>query len=777
MGWVRKNVINPIVDFTVNVVKAVISPFTGGYNVPEVPDTPDTPVESNTTVDFNSANRGIPICYGDFVERAVIPVFVATSGDKNQFLYMAGIIGLGFTQNTTFGSKLYNMTLDNNQVDITTAEPTTDGNALTTKYTSSPAATWNEYKNSSGLPRQPLFGGKGNTQPITFKVTSGKYKDRLIFQCFDGSDDQPASSLLNGIKGWGPDHRLRGCQYIAMRFEWKTENIKDVDTVTDLPNPYSSLPQMVVLAPGKNVPTLMRPDVFQPGFQIGGVNDWDYVFANSTYKHTGGSEDGYDTIGNPVHILLDYLLNDRFGVGLSLSKIDKNSFINAAVSCGRIRREQNSNLYLTENANFFRDTLDFTFLKLDRFIGHPGGFSTRIQFTNNPYYRAFIIDTEKTHMENINEILTSIGAQMPYSNGKYKLILENGGTTTNPFDIIADADLKSSNIFTFTDDNILEGINIQGIKLDETFNQVKVDYTDLNNLSKSNSVVYPESGSTAHNLYLEQDNQQLLTTEVTNNGIICQQHALIYARILLLKSRNRQVITFKTTEGASNLTPGDLIRVNSATLQIDDMYRITDINLAHTGEIEIQGFKHFGSNYDLTDDDIWEQILSNYRKRPPVITPVNIVVSPPEGLIAFLIPNPVIAEFDSTPTDILIKWRDTNSNTGTNTYEIQIKPQQSDISAFETLGTTTNQQFLINTKGYPLGQKFNIRIRTMTTNGNLSDFATTSVVTNSSVGGITSDSVFPFSKDYADNQLSTTSGATAGTDAASNLGTRGTGDI
>jgi hypothetical protein len=776
MGWVKKNIINPVVDFTVNVVKTVISPFTGGFNVPDIPDIADAQIESSTTVDFNASNKGIPICYGDHVERAVTPVFIATGGDKNQYLYMAGIIGLGFSQSSIYGSKLFNMIIDNTQVDITTAEPTAGGGALATQYTTSPASTWDQYKSSNGLPRQPLFGGKGNTQPITFKITSGKYKDRLIFQCFDGSDDQPSSSILSGIGGWGPDHRLRGCQYIAMRFQWNTENIKDTNG-TDLPNPYSSLPQVVVMAPGKNVPTLMRPDIFQPGFLIDGVNDYDFVFSNSTYNHVGGLAQGYNTLGNPVHILLDYLLNDRFGVGLSLSKIDEASFINAAISCGRIRKEQTSDLWLTENANFFQDTLDYTYIKLDRAIGHPGAFSSRMLFPNNPYYRTFIVDTEKTHMENINEILTSIGAQMPYSNGKYKLILENGGTNTNPFDIINDGDLKSSNVFTFTDDNIVDGVNIQGIKLDETYNQVKVDYTDINNLSKSNSVVFPEAGSSIHTTYLEQDNQQLLTAEVTNRGIVCPQHALLYAKILLLKSRNRQVISFKTTEGASNLTPGDLVRVNSATLQIDDMYRITDINLAHTGEIEIQGFKHFGDNYDFTDNDIWEQIVSIFRKRPPVIASPAIIVSPPEGLIAFLVPNPVIAEFDATPTDILVKWRDSNSNTGTNTYEIQIKSQQSDISAFETLGTTTNKQFLINTKGYPLGQKFSLRIRTITNNGNLSDFTTTTVSTSASVGGLAVDSVFPLSKDYADNQISDTSGATAGTTAVSNLGTRGTGDI
>ena len=95
---VPKKIIDPVIDFTTDAVKGVVnfvmSPFTGGFDVPDISiDTPAA-IERATTVDFTPSNKPIPVCYGKYVERGVQTIFVDTAGDKNQYLYMAGVIGL-----------------------------------------------------------------------------------------------------------------------------------------------------------------------------------------------------------------------------------------------------------------------------------------------------------------------------------------------------------------------------------------------------------------------------------------------------------------------------------------------------------------------------------------------------------------------------------------------------------------------------------------------------------------------------------------------------------
>jgi len=78
MGWFKKLIpkeirkpvkakVDPIIDLGASVVKAVISPFTGAFNLPDISiDTNigTSEIKAATTVDFNGANRAVPVLYG-----------------------------------------------------------------------------------------------------------------------------------------------------------------------------------------------------------------------------------------------------------------------------------------------------------------------------------------------------------------------------------------------------------------------------------------------------------------------------------------------------------------------------------------------------------------------------------------------------------------------------------------------------------------------------------------------------------------------------------------
>ena len=94
-----KAIVDPVIDFTTNTFKAIVSPFTGGYDMPDnainYSSTSDE-IKATTTVNFNAANRAMPVLYGNNVSVGTIPVFVGTFGDDSadttkQYLYMAAV--------------------------------------------------------------------------------------------------------------------------------------------------------------------------------------------------------------------------------------------------------------------------------------------------------------------------------------------------------------------------------------------------------------------------------------------------------------------------------------------------------------------------------------------------------------------------------------------------------------------------------------------------------------------------------------------------------------
>jgi hypothetical protein len=792
MGWLKKTfkkiisvpkkIVDKAIDTVTDVGKAIVniamSPFTGGFDIPDINIDTTAAIDQATTVDFAPSNTPIPVGYGRYVERGVKNIFIDTAGDKNQFLYTCGVIGLGMTQDDNAGSRLWNLQIDDAICDITTATKSGNISIYTSDTTSRDINT--SAINGDGFPR---FGGKGGTQPPIYTVKTGRFKDRVQFQLFDGSDDQPASSLLKESDKWNDEHRLKGINYIAMKFTWTQDEIKD-ENGDNLTNPFSSLPRVVVMSPGKNVPKLVRAKKSSPGYEhdtdtntsgddystMPTPADWSVVFASGAYTNNGTRQTGYDVSGNPVEILLDYMLNDRFGPGIALSKIDQASFVNAAVATGRVRAESSGSIFATNLfGNLFSGNATYPDVKLNRIVGKDTDARVSdLTYENTPYYRQFIIDTGASHLQNINRLLTSIGGIMPFVNGKYKLTIENAGTPDNSFDIPSVTDLKSSNTFTFTDDNIVDGITFQGGALENTFNNIKLNYTDIENRSQNNSVIWPLKTDTQYAQYKREDNDLDLLGNVTNAGIVNASHAAHYAKVLTKKSRQQQSIAFKTTEAATNLVPGDIIRVNSAVLSIDHLFRITQLTLDQYGDIEISAFRHYPDAYDFDDANLFDQIISasqfitNSITKPPVINPAPNVFKAPQGFIARSI-RISQEQFNFTVSHFYFSWRDTNVNAGHNRYEVQAKTNQENESEFATILNTNSSSSRFSTFAFPIGATINFRVRTISQNGSVSGFTETSVSNQAFFGAPIKDKLIPTNANYWLDFADLSSGAGTGT--------------
>ena len=102
-----------------------------------------------------------------------------------------------------------------------------------------------------------------------------------------GSDTQTASSLLSTLSSWTSNHRLRGLAYLAIRFTWNADK-------------FGSLPTVQAIVKGKKV--------YNPNL--------DSTVTGGSGSHRKDTSSTWEYSDNPIYQLLDYLRNDRFGMGI-----------------------------------------------------------------------------------------------------------------------------------------------------------------------------------------------------------------------------------------------------------------------------------------------------------------------------------------------------------------------------------------------------------------------------------------------------------------------------
>lgn len=873
-----KAIVDPIIDLGTSAVKAIISPFTGAFSLPDIStdfNVGNELVKAATTVDFRGANRAVPVLYGNNIEIATIPVFVDTWGDNSadtsrQYLYMAAIISQGFHAsntasdgiNETSGCFINRITIDGKPVNINNTGSATSTNPA---YTDDSTANTETY----GV----LASGKGGNQPRTYTIDRGTFANRLQFQVFDGSSDQPVSTLLSQHPKWGSDFTLSGFHYIALRFEIKAADEvvtgKSGDGEGTFPNPYGAVPAVVVTTCGRNTPNIIagsntispywrerfsdmigdqndsdlsfhrrldQPDAdgafssiyssntiitndfaartqfdftyefdydkqtsvsvqadnihtviydnratinrapyiflqlgtldstvftaytdagfwmknvggdhyrflnsfakdytFGDGSTLGayriivpdptqtfsfsnldetypapvngnavyrffandsvllqidqelsngdscflrvrnpytGTNErypvvghtalnsadgyidlhltnsdssalpenfhttvandaqvifeknessifvpdsihpanWDEVFA-SGYLKEGLTLHGYTCDGNPVEMLLDYLLNSDYGVGLSLDQLDRASWVKAAIACDRYIPGSGSGVRVFYGQSQFVETSD---VEQDEYLdgenANPGTRrGTNGEFNFNGYDRQFIIDTSKTHLDNVNLMLSSIGAQMPFINGKYHLQLENAGVETrsdqtNTDTVPLTALTLSASI---TEDNIIDSFNITTATLNDTYNSIKLDYTDLLFHSQPNSMIKPDPVTeSATKTTLQSLDGKVLESNFSIPSINHYRTAEQMATLLLQKSRSQPVANFSVNAIGYNITPGDFVRLDMSTRGINDVYRVTDVSIQYDNTVLITAIRHLPELYHFIEGDV-----------------------------------------------------------------------------------------------------------------------------------------------------------------------------
>ena len=255
---------------------------------------------------------------------------------------------------------------------------------------------------------------------------------------------------------------------------------------------------------------------------------------------------------NPAWCLLDYLTNTRYGKGLTTSEIDLQSFYDASVVC----------------------TTQVT--------PYSGGSDINIFDTNTA------LDTSKNILTNVRELIKGCRGYLPYSAGKYSLVIETTGTAS----------------ITLTEDDIIGGYSLTTPDKNEKYNRVIVGFVDPDRNYQVNEVQYPpidDSGlpsADQHATMKTADGGFLLEGRFSFSTITSQYQAEEMAEVILRRSREALSLGITVSLDAYDLAIGDIVNITHSSLGFSAKpFRVLGITFNEDFTVGLSLVEHQDSHY------------------------------------------------------------------------------------------------------------------------------------------------------------------------------------
>ena len=223
---------------------------------------------------------------------------------------------------------------------------------------------------------------------------------------------------------------------------------------------------------------------------------------------------------NPAWCLLDYLTNERYGKGIAISEIDLQSFYDASVVCET------------------------------QVTPYSGASDINIFDTNAA------IDTSQKIIDNVRELLKGCRGYLPYTNGKYKLIIETTGSAA----------------ITLTEDDIIGGYNLSIPTKNERYNRVIVGFVNPARNFQVDEVQFPpidDSGLTSadrHATMKTADGGFLLEGRFAFKTLTSPYQAEEMAEVILRRSREALTLGINVSFDAYDLAIGDIVNITNSSL-------------------------------------------------------------------------------------------------------------------------------------------------------------------------------------------------------------------
>ena len=326
-----------------------------------------------------------------------------------------------------------------------------------------------------------------------------------------GTDGQSASSLLSTLSNWGSNHKLSGLCYLALRFKWNQDA-------------FTGIPKVQAKIKGKKVKTY-----------------------NASLVEQSAS---YQT--NPAWCLLDYLTNERYGKGLSISDINLQTFYDASLICET------------------------------QVTPYSGGSDINIFDTNS------VIDTSRKIIENVRELVKGCRGYLPYSSGKYSLIIETTGTAS----------------ITLTEDDIIGGYSLSSPNKNDKYNRVIVSFVNPDRNFQVDEVQFPpidDSGlpsADQHATMKSADGGILLEGRFDFKTITSPYQAEEMAEIILRRSREALTLSINVSFDAYDLAVGDIVAITHSSLGFSAKnFRVLEVTFNEDYTIGLTLIEHQDSHY------------------------------------------------------------------------------------------------------------------------------------------------------------------------------------
>jgi len=255
---------------------------------------------------------------------------------------------------------------------------------------------------------------------------------------------------------------------------------------------------------------------------------------------------------NPAWCLLDYLTNTRYGKGLTTSEIDLQSFYDASQVCET------------------------------QVTPYSGGSDINIFDTNTA------LDTSRNILTNVRELIKGCRGYLPYSAGKYSLVIETTGTAS----------------ITLTEDDIIGGYSLTTPDKNEKYNRVIVGFVDPARNYQVNEVQYPaidDSGyATAdkHATMKTADGGFLLEGRFSFSTITSQYQAEEMAEVILRRSREALSLGITVSLDAYDLAIGDIVNITHSSLGFSAKpFRVLGITFNEDFTVGLSLVEHQNAHY------------------------------------------------------------------------------------------------------------------------------------------------------------------------------------
>ena len=364
-----------------------------------------------------------------------------------------------------------------------------------------------------------------------------------------GSDSQTASSLLSTLSSWTSNHRLRGLCYLAIRFEWNQDK-------------FGSLPTVQAVVQGKKV--------YNPNL--------DSTVTGGSGSHRADTSSTWEYSDNPILQLLDYLRNDRFGMGIANSYFDSNfaDWQTATDVC-------DANITPYSGAN-----------QIDLMDSHT------------------VVDTSKKAIDNVKEFVRGSRSYLNFSGGIYNILVET----------------TSSASITLTEDNIIGGISVNSKNKNSRYNRVIVNFTNPEKNYQSDTVQFPPVDETGlasadqHATMKTADGGLLLEGRFDFPMFTSPYQAQEMAEIILRRSRSSLDISLTADATALDLAVGDVVNITHATPSFSaKAFRIQGMNVNSDHTVSLQCSEHQDSFYTFGTQQEVASIPTTTLPNPFVIQP------------------------------------------------------------------------------------------------------------------------------------------------------------